>query len=36
MFELTNNQRKCFVLAPVSENWERMEAKPSPYDQFNT
>lgn len=36
MFELTNEQRKCFALVPVNEQWERVEAKPSPYDQFKT
>ena len=34
MFELTNEQRKCFALVPVSNHWERIELKPSPYDQF--
>ena len=36
MFELTNEQRKCFGLVPVAENWERMEVKASPYDQYKT
>jgi hypothetical protein len=36
MFELTNDQRKCFALVPVRDQWERIEAKPSPYDQFET
>lgn len=36
MFELTNNQRECFALVPVSAQWERIEVKPSPYDQFKT
>ena len=36
MFELTNDQRKCFALVPVRDQWERIEAKPSPYDQFKT
>ena len=36
MFELTNEQRKCFALVPVSDQWERIEVKPSPYDQFKT
>ena len=36
MFELTNEQRKCFALVPVSDHWERIELKPSPYDQFKT
>ena len=36
MFELTNEQRKCFALVPVSDQWECIEAKASPYDQFKT
>jgi hypothetical protein len=36
MFELTNEQRKCFGLLPVDSNWLRMEVKPSPYDQHTT
>lgn len=36
MYELTNDQRKCFALASVSDQWDRIEAKPSPYDQFKT
>ena len=36
MFKLTNDQRKCFALVPVRDQWERIEAKPSPYDQFKT
>ena len=36
MFELTNEQRKCFALVPVRDQWERIEVKPSPYDQFKT
>lgn len=36
MFELTNEQRKCFALTPVSDRWERIEAKPGPYDKFKT
>ena len=36
MFELTNEQRKCFALVPVSDKRERIEAKPSPYDKFKT
>jgi len=36
MFELTNDQRKCFALVPVCNQWERIEAKPSPYDHFKT
>lgn len=36
MFELTNEQRVCFALAPISEGWERIELKASPYDTFKT
>ena len=36
MFELTNEQRRCFALIPVNENWERIKIKPSPYDNFET
>ena len=36
MFELTNEQRKCFALEPVDEKWERIVAKPSPYDKHVT
>lgn len=36
MFELTNDQRKYFCLTPVSEHWERIEAKPSLYDLHTT
>ena len=36
MFELTNDQRKCFALAPIHDQWECIEAKPSPHDRFKT
>lgn len=36
MFELTNEQRKCFGLLPVDSNWTRIEPKPGPYDQHAT
>ena len=36
MFELTNEQRKCFALSPVLDAWERVEVKPSPYDKHKT
>ncbi len=36
MFKLTNDQRKSFALVPVSDHWECIEPKPSPYDQFKT
>ncbi len=36
MFELTNEQRRCFALKPVIQNWECIKIKPSPYDTFET
>ena len=36
MFELNNEQRKCFALQPVLDAWERVELKPSPYDKHKT
>lgn len=36
MFELSNDQRKCFGLQPVKDNWQRMELKPSPYHNFQS
>lgn len=36
MFELTNDQKKCFALEPIREHWECIEAKPSPYDEYKT
>lgn len=36
MFELTNDQRKCFALIPVCDKWERIEVKAGPYDYFKT
>lgn len=36
MFRLTNAQRICFALVPISEQWECIQAEPSPYDQFKT
>lgn len=36
MFELTNEQRKCFGLLPVDSNWTLLEVKASPYDSFRT
>lgn len=36
MFELTNEQRECFALAPVRAEWECIEAKPSRYDAYKT
>ena len=36
MFELTNEQRRCFALIMVNPNWERIKIKASPYDSFET
>ncbi len=36
MFELNNDQRECFALVPISAQWQCIEAKRSPYDQFKT
>ena len=36
MFELTNEQRKCFGLLPVESTWILTEVKASPYDDFQT
>lgn len=36
MFELTNDQRRCFGLAKVEESWVRITAKPSPYHDHTT
>ena len=36
MFELTNDQRKCFGLDAVQPHWQRIEAKASPYHDFKT
>ncbi len=36
MYELTNEQRACFGLAPVEDSWQRIAVKPSPYDHFDT
>ena len=36
MFELTNEQRKCFGLLPVQDHWVRLEPKPGPYDHHTT
>lgn len=36
MYELTNEQRKCFGLLPVDDAWEKVVVKPSPYDNFIT
>lgn len=36
MFELTNEQRKCFGLLPVDSGWTRITLKPSPCDRHTT
>lgn len=36
MFELTNEQRRCFALPLVEPGWTRIEPKPSPYDAHTT
>lgn len=36
MFELTNEQRRCFALVSVNNNWKRIKIKPAPYDTFET
>ncbi len=36
MFELTNEQRRCFALVGINNNWERTKIKASPYDNFET
>lgn len=36
MFELTNEQRRCFALVMVGQDWERIKIKASPYDTFET
>jgi hypothetical protein len=36
VFELTNEQRKCFGLLPVESTWILTEVKASPYDDFQT
>jgi hypothetical protein len=36
MFELTNEQRKCFALPPVLDTWRKIEVKAGPYDDYVT
>ena len=36
MFELTNEQRRCFSIAPVLDTWKKVEVKASPYDHYVT
>ncbi|MBQ8623808.1 MAG: immunity 26/phosphotriesterase HocA family protein [Oscillospiraceae bacterium] len=33
---LTNEQRECFALSPICDNWKCIVAKPSPYDKSIT
>lgn len=36
MFELTNEQRKCFGMEQVSESWTKVKLAPSKYDHYCT
>ena len=36
MFELTNDQRKCFALPPVLDTWKKVKVKPGPYNRYST
>ena len=36
MFELTNEQRRCFALPPVLDTWKKIEVKAGPYDDYVT
>lgn len=36
MFELTNEQRKCFALPPVLDTWTRIEVPAGPNDTYQT
>jgi hypothetical protein len=36
MFELTNEQRKCFAIPPILDSWKKVEVKASPYDHYVT
>lgn len=36
LFELTNEQRKCFGITPVLNNWVKILLKRSPYDNFDS
>jgi len=36
MFELTNEQRRCFAIPPVLDSWNKVELKASRYDNFVT
>lgn len=34
MFELTNDQRRCFALPPVLDSWKKAEVPPNPFDMY--
>ena len=36
MFQLTNEQRRCFGLLPIEDHWVPMVLKPSPYHKHTT
>jgi len=36
MFELSNEQRKCFALPLVLDSWKKIEVKAGPYDDYIT
>ena len=36
MFELTNEQRKCFAVPPVLDTWTRLEVPAGPHDTYQT
>lgn len=36
MYELTNEQRRCFGLPPVEDGWVKVEVTPSIYDLYDT
>ena len=36
MFELTNEQRRCFAIAPVLDTWKKVEVKAGPHDNYAT
>ena len=36
MFELTNEQRRCFAIPEVLDTWEKIKVKKGPYDTHDT
>jgi len=36
MFELTNEQRKCFAIPPVLDTWKKTVVQRGPYDRYDT